>query len=387
MPENTENQISKYPEGFVDGVKAEAIRLMDSGYTDDQAQQFVNTVFQKYNESKALSDKDFVDAPEWFKESGKPLKDETKKRGFFGQVARTFQNLQITPTGGGGISLFNPLKTESKEEKDVISQDMVLRTDELAKTLLDGSGYRDVSKNVKEHVKDTREKLNAEFNKKQQRTQKVNLDILMEEAYSEDIESDLERVITDISKEKGVTKRDFLLLDPQAIMDEKERFIKMGYTGRMVDRAFDKVWYDSKREHFAEDFEKALIKRVGKDKYEQNRTYFQEQVSESASNRGEKLFNRAELERIQANMRLEELREQEADQVDIEKAEKEIAALDEQLGYDVAPKEQRRTFRSILLDVKDTKEKKIGGNVLYRMYDKEGRKIMRGDEPKEEMDV
>jgi carbon monoxide dehydrogenase subunit G len=398
MPKEPQNALSKYPQGFVEAVQTDVQSLLDQGRSPEEAQAYADSAFKAFNEKHALSDRDFAEQPEWFAESALELKEKTKKRGFINRVGRTLASLEVIPGSILPTGIINPLVGEESEDLDVISPEMVRTTDDLTKTIMFPDGGRDGSKNLPKHIEATREILNSQYNPSFHRTQKENIDMMMEESYSEMMSFELEESLASLEREEGATKRDILLLDPDALKAEKKRWIDMGYTGNMVERAFEKVLYENKRELFVEHFDESFIKKYGKETVNKNKELIFGKVAESAHERAENLFNKDELERMELNMQLEELRSrQKSAETDKEmnRVGEQIRLLNQKLGYERSPEEQLgKPYKSNFFagigqafgaPVKKTDRwKKEEG--ISRMYDSRGRKIMRSDATKEEVE-
>jgi len=390
-----ETGLPTYPQEFSDEVKAGAKNLASHGVHKDQILGWMTEKYKRYNNEHKGSDVQYEEKPEWAESSRIEMKNTKKKRGLINRIGRGLSTIQVIPTVGG-VRFFNPLKGEDKEDKDVINEDMVNKTDERVQGLLNKEGRRDGSIDVKEHIEETRKVLATEFNSSGHRTQRYNNEILMEEAYSEVIAKEFRERLVNIEKETGISKADIILTDPKKIKKMKKQYRDMGYTGVMVDRAFDKVLYEDKRETFAEEYDNSIIKNNDRKVLEQNREAIGGSLYNSYKERAEGRFNPNELDRMQANIRLEELRTQKADPKTIKAVEDEIAVLDDLLGEDKTEKAARHTVSYATAvympgGMSTPSAVKVGteeyeNEVFYRFYNKDGTKIMRGDETQDEIE-
>jgi len=398
-----ETGLPVYPQEFSDSIKTGAKNLAAKGYTQDQIQGWMNEKYKRYNAENAGSDVQYENQPKWAKSERIEMKNTTKKRGLINRIGRAINmSMSMTPTStsyGGAVAVnyTNPLRDAGEEDKDAISTEMVESVDNSVKTLLNEEGRRDASIDIKEHVEATRNNLATTFNPKDHRTQRWNNEVLMEEAYSEVISGELEERVSAINKANGTSKMDFILSDPKKLNEMKKMYVDMGYTGKMVDRAFDKVFYDDKREIFAEEYDNSIIKNSDPKDIEANKEAISKNIYDSFVERSSDRFNKNELQRMQANLRLEELRKQKnADPKLIAQIEDEIKVLDEYLGVDKTEKAATQGVAyeggvfmpggmSIPKSV-SVSDKNFAPDQFYRMYKVTGEKIMRGDETKEQIE-
>jgi hypothetical protein len=391
---NPEKATPQYPTEFLDALKSDAAKFKSEGYTQNQVQEYINAQFSLYNEQNVRSDKSFEPTPDWAKSANIEMKNTKKKRGFINRVGRLIKTtIPVPAVNPIGMQFINVMEEDEHMDKDVIDANMINKTDELVKTMLyDDEGDANTAINIKEHVDNTRAELAKEYNPSGHRTQSINNEVLMEEAYSEVIASALEKNITSLTKEKGLNKRNLLIGDPRIIKKMKKGFIKQGYTGRMVDRAFDKVLFEDKREILADDFDNQTIQEFGPE-FTKNKENISRYLDDGANERALNLMDRTEYKRVQMNMRLNDLIKRGGSAADREILEMEIEALDKALGEDAAKRaaEMGVAYQPALFmpgAMATPGQTKVGSDLwerenIYRLYDKDFKKIMRGDEPAE----
>jgi hypothetical protein len=397
-----ETGLPTYPQEFTDSIKSGAKNLASKGYSQDQIQGWMTEKYKRYNSEHKGSDAQYEEMPDWAKSERIEMKNTTKKRGLINRIGRALSgSFGMTPMptaygGGVGVKYSNPMRDAGEEDVDVISVDMVKTTEDHVKTLLHENGRRDASLDVKEHIEGTRNSLAETYNPKNHRTQRWNNELLMEEAYSTIISGEVKERLDEVSASTGMTKTDMILTDPKKIKEMKKGYVEMGYTGKMVDRAFDKAIFEGKREVFTQQYDDDIIENNDPKTLEANKEVIGGNLYNSFLDRASERFNKDELQRMQQNIRLEELRKQKADPKLIAQVEDEIAILDDLLGYDTKEKAAQTGVAyaggvfmpggmSIPASAKigtDQWEKEV----YYRMYDKDGAKIMRGDETQEQVE-
>jgi hypothetical protein len=394
MPEDPQVDIlQKYPQDFLDNLNSQATEFKKAGATDDQISVFFTDAFTAYNTAKAPSDESFESKPDWFRESQVDLKNETAKRGIIRQTGWSIKNLipVKTPGVGIGVSFINPFRGQ-REEKDVISRDMVM----------DADAFRDVNVDMEVHMKTARDEMRAKYNKTGERTMNNNIDILLEESYSEMVEQEVSSAISSLAKEKGLHKRDILLGDPEDVNKFKEQFRELGFSGRTVERGFEKALNEKSRKIYAAHHENDIANSMGEAEYEANKDALRKYYTDESINLAVELFDADEYGRLQDNMRLQGLIEQERslqksgkDPEQLKKLQLEIKELDAKIGEDYAKKDQEppKKYKNKFLagfgmfagaPVKQ-KGRQWNNEVYYRMYNTDGSKVMRGDEPEDQV--
>src|SRR6056297_1751068 len=152
----------KLPENVYKKLKEQVDLRIEKGYSKEQINAYIGEVKKKYAERTAVPYKEDLNSPSWFKESHLKIKERNKKRGFINKTINSIKNAEYNPLDkdfwGQGF------ETEGKQEKDVISPEMVNEVDKWAKGALREDGTFNSSINVKEYVSRVEDHMNRKYN-------------------------------------------------------------------------------------------------------------------------------------------------------------------------------------------------------------------------------
>jgi ubiquitin len=377
---NGEPEVKKtqtnYPTEFLEALKADAKKFEAEGESQEAIKSYIDQMFLDYDNSllKNQPEEPDADTPDWFEKSSIELKNDKKKVNYFRRSVAGMEEAG-----------WNPLKkdfwqqSDVDQESDIITQEMVADIDASVRTMLDDNGDRDLSINPKDHYNEVVSEINSKHNTDDSKRTRKNIELLADEAYSEYVTAELEQTLATIAEKDGVTLRDFLFLDPEAIESEKDRWRSMGFNGYIVDRAFEKALYNDKRELMYDHYENTIVKHAGgKKEYEAKKERYDKYIKDSAVERATDLFGKQEVERLEQVAIMNQMIENGASEEEIAEQRRKIESI--------SKRETKKAITTTTTWGTTTLHGTYTDTEKYTtLYDENGHKIMRGGESKEEI--